>query len=44
MEISELLKKSLQELHKMGEELGVPDSKRKKKEFLSIAIASRTHG
>ena len=44
MEISELLKKSLLELHKIGDELGIPDAKRKKKEFLSIAIASRTHG
>ena len=44
MEISELLKKPLNELRKMGEELGIPDAKRKKKEFLVVAVASRTHG
>jgi transcription termination factor Rho len=44
MEISELLEKPLSELRKMGEELGIPDAKRKKKEYLTVAIASRTHG
>ena len=44
MEIPELSKKSLKELQKIGEELGIPDAKRKKKEYLTIAIASRTHG
>lgn len=44
MHISELLAKSLNELRKMGEELGIPDAKRKKKEYLTVAIASRTHG
>ena len=44
MEISELLNKSISELHKIGEELGIPDAKRKKKEYLAITIASRTHG
>lgn len=42
MEISELLKKPLRELRRMGEELGIPDAQRKKKEYLAIAIASRT--
>lgn len=42
MEISELLKKPLRELRQMGEELGIPDAQRKKKEYLAIAIASRT--
>jgi transcription termination factor Rho len=44
MHISELLAKPLSELRKMGEELGIPDAKRKKKEYLTVAIASRTHG
>ena len=44
MEIIELLKKTLPELYKIGEELGIPDAKRKKREYMSIAIASRTHG
>ena len=44
MHISELLAKPLNELRKMGEELGIPDAKRKKKEYLTVAIASRTHG
>jgi len=44
MEISELLLKPLDELRKMGEELGIPDAKRKKKEYLVIAIGGRTHG
>jgi len=32
----------LRELRRMGEELGIPDAQRKKKEYLAIAIASRT--
>jgi len=44
MEISELLLKPLDELRKMGEELGIPDAKRKKKEYLVVAIGGRTHG
>ena len=28
----------------MGEELGIPEAKKKKKEYLTISIASRTHG
>lgn len=44
MEIVELLTKSLPELQKMGEELGIPEAKKKKKEYLTISIASRTHG
>jgi len=44
MEIIELLKKSLPELQKMGDELGIPDASKKKKEYLTISIASRTHG
>ncbi len=44
MEISELLVKPLSELREMAEELGIPDAKRKKKEYLTVAIASRTHG
>jgi len=43
MEISELQNKSLSELRKMGEELGVPNSKTRKKEYLTVAIASRTN-
>ncbi len=41
MDISEMHIKSLAELRKMGEELGVPNAKMRKKEFLMIAIASR---
>ena len=44
MEIIELLTKSLPELRKIGEELGIPDAKKKKKEYLTVSIASRTHG
>ena len=44
MEIVELLAKPLTELREMGEELGIPDSKKKKKEYLVISIAGRTHG
>ena len=42
MEISELQTKSLPELRKMGEELNVPNAKNRKKEFLTVAIASQT--
>jgi len=42
MEISELQSKPLHELRKMGEELGVPNARMRKKEFLMIAINSRT--
>ena len=43
MEISELQAKSLAELRKMGEELGIPDALRRKKEYLMVAIASRSN-
>ena len=43
MEISELQSKSLVELRKMGEELGVPNAKMRKKEYLMVAIGSRTN-
>ena len=42
MKIAELESKSLSELRKMGEELGIPEAKKRKKEFLTISIASRT--
>jgi len=42
MEIAELETKSLQELRTMGTELGVPDAEHRKKEYLMVAIASRT--
>ncbi len=42
MEISELINQPLSELRKIAEGLGVPDAKRKKREYLTIAIASRT--
>jgi transcription termination factor Rho len=42
MEISELQTKSLAELRKMGEELGIPRAKMRKKEYLMVAIGSRT--
>jgi len=42
MEISELINQPLSDLRKMGEEMGIPDAKRKKKEYLTVAIASRT--
>ena len=44
MELKELLEKSLAELRAMGEELGIPDAIKKKREYLAVAIASRTHG
>lgn len=44
MEIAELLEKPLNELRDMGEKFGIPEANKKKKEYLSIAIASRTHG
>lgn len=43
MEISELQTKSLPELRKMGEELNIPNAKNRKKEYLTVAIASRTN-
>ena len=43
MEISELQNKSLPELRKMGEELNIPSAKTRKKEYLTVAIASRTN-
>ncbi|BBB46869.1 transcription termination factor Rho [Pelolinea submarina] len=43
MEISELQNKSLPELRKMGEELNIPGAKTRKKEFLTVAIASQTN-
>jgi len=42
MKIAELIEKPLPELREMGMELGIPDAEKKKKEYLSIAIASRT--
>ena len=42
MEISELINQPLGDLRKIAEELSVPDAKRKKREYLTIAIASRT--
>ena len=42
MEISELQSKPLHELRKMGEELGIPNARMRKKEYLMIAINSRT--
>ncbi len=42
MKIAELQPKSLTELRKMGVELGVPDAQVRKKEYLMVAIASRT--
>jgi transcription termination factor Rho len=44
MELKELLEKNLTELRAMGEELGIPDALKKKKEYLAVALASRTHG
>jgi len=43
MEIIELQKKSLTEVRKIAEELGIPDVKRRKKEFLMIAICSKSN-
>lgn len=42
MEISELINQPLIDLRKVGEEMGIPDARRKKKEYLTVAIASRT--
>ncbi len=42
MTIVELQKKSLTELRKMGEELNIPNSRNKKKEFLMMAIVAVT--
>ncbi len=42
MEISELQSKPIHELRKMGEELGVPNARMRKKEFLMIAINAKT--
>ena len=42
MKIAELELKSLTELRKMGEELGIPDAVKRKKEYLMVSIASRT--
>jgi transcription termination factor Rho len=42
MEITELINQPLSDLRKIAEELGVPDAKKKKREYLTIAIASRT--
>jgi len=42
MNIAELEKKPLSELRTIGEELGIPKATRRKKEYLMIAIASRT--
>ena len=42
MKISELELKPLSELRKIGEELGIPNAQRRKKEYLMISIASRT--
>ena len=42
MTIAELQKKSLTELRKMGEELNIPNSRNKKKEFLMMAIVAVT--
>ena len=42
MKIAELELKPLSELRKMGEELGIPDAMKRKKEYLMVSIASRT--
>jgi len=42
MNINELEDKSLVDLRTMGEELGIPKSARQKREYLMVAIASRT--
>ena len=42
MKIAELELKPLSELRKMGEELGIPDAIKRKKEYLMVSIASRT--
>ena len=43
MEIQELQNKPLSELRKMGEELGIPNAARRKKEYLTVSVASRTN-
>lgn len=43
MEIQELQNKPLDELRKMGEELGIPKAKMRKKEYLMVSVASRTN-
>lgn len=42
MNIAELETKPLSELRDMGEELGIPNSMNRKKEYLMVSIASRT--
>ena len=42
MKIAELELKPLSELRKMGEELGIPNAMKRKKEYLMVSIASRT--
>ena len=42
MKIAELEPKSLSELRALGMELGVPEAEHRKKEYLMVAIASRT--
>jgi transcription termination factor Rho len=42
MDIAELEIKPLDELRKMGEELGIPNAKNRKKEYLMVSIAGRT--
>ena len=42
MKIAELELKSLSELRKIGEELGIPEANKRKKEYLMVSIASRT--
>jgi transcription termination factor Rho len=42
MRIAELESKTLSELREIGAELGIPDTKFRKKEYLMIAIASRS--
>ncbi len=42
MKIAEVELKSLSELQKIGEELGIPDAMKRKKEYLMVSIASRT--
>jgi hypothetical protein len=41
MDIAELEKKTLPELRKIAGELNIPDVRLKKKEYLTIAIASQ---
>ncbi|MCD6577377.1 MAG: transcription termination factor Rho [Anaerolineaceae bacterium] len=42
MKIAELELKPLPELRKIGEELGIPEANKRKKEYLMVSIASRT--